>query len=250
MNQNEKEFLTFMLGHDGAGALNRAVERIPVLKSMFLPRVILSWLSTMGRVGYEGPIAHIPDSYVSLIKTENNDFTGAMTINDRLYSFENQNMLHVAASLGVALGLEIQPLDEKVKIKDLSNLGKSIDLLVKNEVIKKMKEVKKEQDSFRLVQTVEKAKSVLVKSELQKIKRSIKKPEISKIIITKSESRRLCSECGQSNFDNEQFVACLCLKGLAKSINTEVIEKGYLLSFKNNLDEDEVSTIVEILKNN
>lgn len=284
-------FLQEILGKDGAGALNRAVERIPELKSVLLPRVIVSWLSTMGKVGYDGEIPG-SNSYVSLIKSEDNGFTGALTIDNQLYSFENQDMLHVAASLGVALGLDFEPVNENIKIKELNNLGKSIDLLVKTQVVKKIKElaydvskigdftiqyggkfnptysVKQSTGAaiFENIENLEKAelaaKWLIKKEKLQQppIKervlivkdKNIKEEfENTKFSLTKNEAEKVCVECDQSNFNKDKFVGCFCLKALAKSIDTEKVENGFVLTFKRpNLDDEEISAIIDIFKGN
>lgn len=288
-------FLQEILGKDGAGALNRAVERIPELKSVLLPRVIVSWLSIMGKVGYDGEIPG-SNSYVSLIKSEDNEFTGALTIDNQLYSFENQDMLHVAASLGVALGLDFEPVNENIKIKELNNLGKSIDLLVKTQVVKKIKELSYDASKvgdftiqyggkfnptylvkhstgtviFENIENLEKAelaaKWLIKKEKLQtpirerglivrdknfKEEFENTKPTLTKLTLTKNEAERVCVECDQSNFNKDKFVGCLCLKALAKSIDTEKVANGFVLTFKRpNLDDEEISAIIDIFKGN
>lgn len=133
----DNSFLNEILGKDGASTLNKAVDRIPSLKSVVTPRAVVAWVSTVGNLGFDGELPGTPDSYFSLVKNEKNNYDGALTINNQLYTFEDADLLHISASVGVALGIDLDPIDERLKSKDLTKLGKSIDLLVKSQIIKK-----------------------------------------------------------------------------------------------------------------
>jgi hypothetical protein len=135
-------FLIEILGEDGSAALKKATTRMPILDSVVVPRAIVSWVSVVGGLGYDGNLPGHTGSYFSLIKNEKDGFDGALTIDSQLYTFENADLLHVAASVGVALGIESEPIDEQLKTKDLSKLGKSIDLLVKSQIVKQAKSQK------------------------------------------------------------------------------------------------------------
>lgn len=123
------EFLDSVLGIDGAKALKKAVDRAPVLDSVLIPRTIVAWLNTAIRLGYEGEVPGLSNSYIKLTKREN-VLDGLVTIGNTTYPFEAASLTHVAAAVGVALGVSLKPIDEMLKGTELSLLGKSIDLLV------------------------------------------------------------------------------------------------------------------------
>ena len=230
------DFLKEIFGEEGHAAMERTVERAPIFKSIIIPRAIIAWISTVNRLGYEGELPGTPNSYVSLAKNDKDTFTGALTIDGELYEFKDADMLHVAASVGVALGLEIEPINDKIKTKDLSKLGKSIDMLVKSRIVKN-------------------AKASLVKKEEEPVvETSIITPTkpISKVRyfrLSKSESEACCPECDSPQFKNNKFVGCLCLRALTKGIKTARYEDGYMLKFNmNDLDDEDVSTIISAFK--
>jgi hypothetical protein len=262
-------FLDEILGAEGSKTLDKVIEHAPMLKSVIVPRAVFAWLSTMGNLGYEGELPGMPDSYFSLSKTEENDFSGALTIQDQLYTFENANLMHVAASVGVALGIDVDPINEQLKKKDLTQLGKSVDLLVKSEIIKRIrrdqekKKLTKEQKELSGISSPPNPPKGALPPEVPKAPQTqtsmnggsipVNKPNIAlgqgnqKLKVTKNESERPCEECGGHQFNNSRFVGCLCLIELSKNVSSEVIDDGYLLKFKN-LDEDAISTLIETLK--
>jgi hypothetical protein len=140
MSQMDTLFLEKIVGSDGAKALLAAVKRAPLLKSIIIPRVIVSWLNTMGRIGYEGSLPGKDDSYIYLSKTENGKFNGALTIDDKMHTFQEAELIHVAASVGVALNINGEAISESIKNTELTKLGKSIDLMVKSTFIKSVQD--------------------------------------------------------------------------------------------------------------
>lgn len=122
------------LGTDGAQALRKAAERDPRLDQILIPRAIVGWLSFTTAHEYEGQIPGIENSYVQFQKSEDG-FSGSVTFNEGVYSFENASVYHLAASIALALGVETGPLDAKVRDAVLVKLGKSIDTLVKAQVL-------------------------------------------------------------------------------------------------------------------
>lgn len=132
-DSSSTSFLKSVLGDDGAEALRKANVRVPSLGAVLAPRTIISWLSTAVRVDYEGEIPGLENSYVNLQKSDDG-YTGEMTVGDQVVSFDNSDVLHVAATIAVALGVD-DAVDPSVKNTDISKLGKSIDLLVKARVV-------------------------------------------------------------------------------------------------------------------
>lgn len=135
---NNNKFFGHILGEAGAKALNNTAE---ILRPIVVPRTIMSWVIMMGDLGYDGPVPGTPDSYISLHKSESG-YRGAIKVEDELITFENAALAHVSATLGVSLGVELPEIDDKLKTKDLGALGKSIDLLVKSEFVRKVQEKK------------------------------------------------------------------------------------------------------------
>jgi RimJ/RimL family protein N-acetyltransferase len=125
------DFLKAVLGTDGAQALEKAADRVPLLESVLVPRTIVAWLGSAVRVQYEGEIPGIANSYFAVRKSESDHLSGIVMVGDEAHSFENESLLYVAAAVGVAIGVNGQKLDPALRGQDLSKLGKSIDLLVR-----------------------------------------------------------------------------------------------------------------------
>ena len=276
-------FLKEILGKDGYSAINRAMEKLPALKSVIIPRAIYSWVETQGKLGYEGGIPTLDISYLSLSKNENGRLDGAILIDNVMYTFQDSDPLHITASVGVALNLDVEPIDESLKSKDLTMLGKSIDLLVKTEIVKrKKKELEESEESSSSSEEsseLEKGKEAMVgapgpanepridEPDKPKTPRRqgsynprgthVQEPNIApqqgrdiskfKLKITKSESKRTCLECGLHMFERDTFVGCACLRDLSKSVKTEKYQDFFLLKSKA-LDEEAASLIIEYLK--
>jgi len=133
------KFLAAALGPDGAAALRKAVDREPQLSSILIPRTIVGWLNFTTEYDYEGEIPGIENSYVQFQKTEAG-FSGAISLEQGVYSFQNSSVYHLAAGIATALGLEPTDVDPSVRDTVLVKLGKSIDTLTKARVL--MKELK------------------------------------------------------------------------------------------------------------
>lgn len=123
-------FLRAVLGEEGASALQKASRRSQELEAAIAPRALLSWLTFAADNEYEGEIPGVEDTYMQICKTETG-FTGQVSIGDSFHSFEDESVYHVAASLAVAMGLDNEEFDPRLKDLDIARLGKSIDLLVK-----------------------------------------------------------------------------------------------------------------------
>lgn len=266
-----KAFFTEILGELGSKALDNTNE---VLKPVIVPRAILSWVTVVGNLGYDGELPGIPDSYISLHKSESGTgYSGALKIDDGLLIFgEDASLSHIAASVGVALDIQLPDLNEKLKQKDLTGLGKSIDLLIKSEFVKKNNKKKKKLekgDSAKsggagpaAAPTAPKAPTAPSAANLKpqmspKGKVIVKPPvaigqgqqgEAQKLKMTKSEASRSCSSCGNSFFTNNQFTGCSCTQSLAKITKTERNPDGYTLVFQAYLDEEVLESIVSLLK--
>lgn len=215
----EKEFLKQILGDKGYAVIEKALDKNPLLKAVVVPRSIVSWLSVMGKIGYEGEIPGIKDSFIALSKNEDG-FDGAIVIDSKLFELEKSDIFHVAASVGVALGVDLESIDSNLNSGDLSELGKNLDLLVKSNLVKS--------------------------SQVSQPKNTIKNKSIK---LTKNESKTVCEECGGNQFINNKFTGCMCISDLAKGVKTELNNDGYTLNFNMlELDDDAVSTIISVFK--
>lgn len=273
VQDNMVPFLQNILGEEASQALDRAVARIPELSSVIVPRAIISWLNLMGRFGYEGEIPGQDNSYFSIVKTENDTFTGALTIDKRLYSFENADLLHVAASFGVALGIESQPIDEELKKRDLTDLGKNIDLLVKSNLVYNFKKSSQSNitkygdfrvDNNNSKYTVKYTPTDTVIADnlehlsdavtianwcLEKSELGLEKPKNQiKVHVSMDESKRACEECGELQILDNAFVGCLCYNSLSKSVKLKKNPNSFTLIFNNDLDSEAISALISFFK--
>lgn len=129
-SQFAQSFMKSILGDDGHTAFEKMSKRAPALATLLAPRTVLSWLATASRINYEGEVPGVHNSYIALSKSEGG-FSGAIVVGSSRHVFEATDILHVAATLSYALGIQDIELDPTLRSTDISKLGKSIDLLVK-----------------------------------------------------------------------------------------------------------------------
>jgi hypothetical protein len=126
------DFLDEVLGVAGAKALRKAIDRQPSLRPLLVPRAILAWVAMASRLGFEGLVpAH--DVPVNLTKTETG-YSGRVGEE----SFDSETLYRVAARVAVAMGVDGQ-LPADTRALDLERLGKSLDALVKVNVVRELK---------------------------------------------------------------------------------------------------------------
>jgi len=124
------DFLRDVVGVEGAAALSKAVEREPSLGSALELRTIIGWVSCLDT--HEGNIPGTA-SQLQLNKSEES-YSG----NVGEYSFRNESLYHVSAAVANALELEPGKLDRALRGIVLEKLGKSLDLLIKSQLQKKV----------------------------------------------------------------------------------------------------------------
>lgn len=266
------EFLRQVLGAEGANALKKAAERAPVLDSVLIPRTIVAWLTTAIRLNYEGNVPGLDNSYIKVVKKSDESLDGLVMIGDTTYPFENSSVPHVAAAIGVALGAELKPIDEDLKEIELSQLGKSIDLLVKARICSEElaknppceecggdfagqddeghwyckahgNKVKKfDQVHGQAHEPTEPVKPQAVQKQPQVSAKELK--------LSEKESQRECQDCGGKQFKGGKLVGCMCLRDLVKTAAPEVhMSRGILMvKFKKGIDEDAFSAFIKALK--
>jgi hypothetical protein len=128
------QFLTAVLGHDGAQALQKAADRSEDLGNALVPRAILSWLGTSSRFDYEGEIPGIKNSYVCFTKSENG-FDGSIDLHGEIHSFKNASIFHLAASVATSLSIGDELLPTGIRQSEIEKLGRSCDLLAKSRIL-------------------------------------------------------------------------------------------------------------------
>lgn len=128
-------FLEAVVGVAGAEALRKAADSSSAIENAIVPRAIIAWLAVVGRVGsYEGVFPGNPDSRLEFKKNERGTFNGSVTISDKVFPFENASVLHLAATMAVALDSDISP-DPGMRDIDLARLGRSVDVLAKAQFV-------------------------------------------------------------------------------------------------------------------
>lgn len=135
MEQRAESFLIDVLGEDGARAFKKAISKEESLASVVVPRAILSWLNIAARGSYEGEIPGQSNTYLRFRKSEGPGFNGAITYGEEVYNFANANAFHVAGAMAVAIGVDSSKVSDQVRDKTIQHLGKSIDTLVKANVL-------------------------------------------------------------------------------------------------------------------
>lgn len=132
------QFLTEVLGADGANALVKATQADPRLSNIIIPRTVMGWLSFIGDFNFTGQIPGIDNSSIELNKNEDSTYSGHVTISeDCLINLDKADIYRVTSAISVALGETAVIPDESVKNLVLFKLGTSIDSLAKAQEITK-----------------------------------------------------------------------------------------------------------------
>ena len=134
MQENKKQFLTAVLGIDGAEALCKAADISKELENAIVPRAIFAWVDTVGRYSFEGAVPGIDNSYIAFTKSDKG-FSGRVNISNEMYSFSNETVFNVGGAIACVLGMEHQELSKKLRDVDVERLGKTVDLLVRAHVV-------------------------------------------------------------------------------------------------------------------
>lgn len=127
MKPSHIEFLKEVLGDDGAEALQKAIRSRPELEAVVMPRTVLAWVGTAGRLGFQG---NVPSSQVALQLTKSE---GGLSGTVDGEGFIDRPVYRVAAHVSVLIGLE--PAATGAPSLDLARLGKTIDALVKTRYV-------------------------------------------------------------------------------------------------------------------
>lgn len=246
------DFMRGVLGLEGAKALSKAAARSGALENALLPRTIVSWLELASMNGsYEGGLPGVDNSYIQFQKSEE-DFTGSIGIEGEVYTFHDSSIYHVASAVAVALGLDHEPMDSRIRPNDLARLGKTIDTLSKAHILI---------DSLRKAEapgpahspTQQLGPTIPVAPTLQTTNKKPKKsliptvPKIPSVTVTKSESEVLCSACGRAQFIAGRFTGCLCQVSLSKSVKTKPHSTGYVMEFGEDWNNESFGVLMKAM---
>ncbi len=271
MDPRKYAFLKAVLGDDGASALNKASARAPELEQALVPRAILAWLSMAGRSDFEGAVPGVDNTYLAFTKSEDR-YSGSVAVDAEVYSFERASLYHLGACVAVALGADADRLSPSLRDLDIQRLGMNIDTLVKARVaVQELRRMAKaampgaEAPGPAHAATAplgpiaatppdptQDAKGPPKKLKPQLPKAVISVPGAAKpppLKVTKSQAETVCQYCDSPQFKGDKFRGCLCLRDLEKSVTVVVLDDGYQLTFKPDLDQDSILTLIESLGN-
>jgi hypothetical protein len=226
------QFLKAVLGDDGASALQKAAERSQAIENALVPRAILAWIGIAARSEHKGKLPGLDNTFVEFRKSESG-YSGQIAVGDDVYEFTNQSLYHLAASVAVSMGVDHERVPSNIRDKDLANLGKSIDLLVKARVVTE-NYLKKAEAPGPAAPPVEAAgpleaqaptkqqgapaRPPKAKPKLPKLPKQPASVTLPKLKLSEAQLRKTCESCATSHVDKTgRFVGCLCWRALAKS---------------------------------
>jgi hypothetical protein len=241
------KFLEKILGTTGFNAMEKALSMTKVGNALFV-RTLYSWLNVLPKNGFEG---YIPGTEMPLFLVKNNEsFSGKMMVKSLPYAFENKSIDFIAALISVALG-EDGKLDSGPY--GLDKLGKSIDTLVKTEIVKSS--LAKRDPRISPAGPPAQPKGFTPPSQPQPIQEeaSIKKQEKklskkSKIFkLKKTDLVAKCSACDEPLFLKEQFNGCYCYD----KDGVELIQKNdvIMLKFNAKIESNDILELLEEIRN-
>lgn len=288
------QFLTAVLGSDGATALQKAADRSEDLGNALVPRAILSWLNAATKYDFDGAIPGVGNTFVSFSKSEKG-FTGSIDLHGENYNFKDASIFHLAAS--VATAIDVNDISTGARSSEIEKLGKSCDLLAKTRILSdalSKAEKEKQEKSYEcpgkdectdagcitrghvlekskeshhgaaskgsaasavapampLAPTTVQPEQPRITSKLPKLPGTAQPPKVSKsmtVNISKNEAERGCSMCGKTQFVENKFKGCICLRALAKSSVVNIDEYGYIVKLGDDWDRDAILTLFECI---
>lgn len=293
MQPQHIQFLTAVLGNDGAQALQKAADRSEDLGNALVPRAILSWLNAATKYDFDGAIPGVTNTYVSFSKSEKG-FSGSIDLHGENYAFKDASIFHLAAS--VATAINVNDISTGARSSEIEKLGRSVDLLAKTRILSdalSKAEKEKQEKSYEcqgkdectdvgcitrghvleknkdshggaaskgaaasavapampLPPTAVQPEQPRITAKLPKLPGSAQAPKVIKVELTKTEANKECSMCGQSQFSDDKFKGCLCLRALAKGSKVMSIEEDF---YKIDLDtsdwgKEEVLVLLECI---
>ena len=249
-------FFKAIIGDDGAGALVKAAEKSEALAGVIFPRGIISWLSFATRWPYDVEIPGIPQSNIHFKKNDYDLLDGAITVGEDSYEFENADVLHLAASVAVALGIDNVSVDPKLRKSDISGLGDNIDLLVKTRFLTLLDLQKGGHgraaeplapEAPQAPEKVKPPKSTVV-TDPGTAEGKEKKTKKKEVKVSKAQAEEVhCTVCDAPQFTNGRFTGCYCLRDLAKHSTAEIVDGGYSITFGDEWSNNDVAVFMDII---
>lgn len=258
------KFMVGVLGMEGARALQKAAQRSTDLDGVLLPRAILAWLDVAD--SHEGDLPGIPNTYLSFAKSQTG-YSGSISIGDEVFPFAEVTKMYLASAIAVSLlGSHRLDVPPSLRDHDLTNLGKSIDLLAKAHALAVTLTKAEPPGPAAAPHAQEAPTAPMAPAKASRIprppvkklgtvhvpaapKRTVKIPGLRKpsIQITKSQQDRECPGCGVKQFKAGILRGCVCFRDLVKSVKVEDSGDNLTLSFGSQWDVDAIATFLEAL---
>jgi hypothetical protein len=225
------QLLTNILGTKGVESLSSLLDN-EALASFIIPKAVVSFL-------HKSDYGDLSLQHFDSLKKTGYGYSGSIKIREIDYSFEYVTPEQVAAIVSVKLEKTLSPV---IKELDLAKLSKTIDLLVKAEL--KEPKIVPPEDKELVAKPMAPTKPTLPIPPNTTVQKA---PPVKKsLVIPEKESKKKCRICGKEQFKDKKFEGCVCVRSLAKSIETKVISKGYKLTFDNSLGDDELLTVFSL----
>ncbi len=265
------DFLKVVLGEDGYAALNKAVDRYPLLSGLLLPRTALSWIHNSGN--YKG---QLPGTKVQIqFKKSEGGYDGLVSVGETTCNFDGADVSYVASIVTTVLG-ESCKFNNKIRDCDIKNFGKSVDTLVEFKLKKNMGS----QDlpgppARQLEQTPPVQDEEPHKQPPQGDRRrlppagGVKVPDtprgtlspkvkiptvpglrsMKSLRLSESDFAVTCKLCKKDLFQKKEFVGCTCFSDLAQFASVAKSEKKYTLLLDEKWwDEDAIMTLISTIR--
>lgn len=241
MDKRTFSFLKSVLGTDGATAMRRAVAKDPRLESYLIPRTFLGW--AISKSQYEGSMPGVDDVYVQFSKSESGYNGSIGKARQPVTPFTADNEFHLVAELIQAFGFDLAPFEGSDR--SLSNLGKSVDALLKARSLTAKFE-KAAQPTQDLPGTTHLPTKPTGPEEPEKpiaTQPAMAKPKLPKspmLKVAKKDLSKSCKTCSGIMFKSEKFVGCMCWRDLAKHATTTLYSDGAVVEFSKAADRQAV----------
>jgi hypothetical protein len=216
-------FLKGVLGDLGFSVLSKAMQESEKIAQQATALSFIAWFEKVN--DWKGELPGEPGTDFYLQKSEN--VTGVLTVGDQVTHLTSNYRNELLSLFNATLDDSSQPLFT------------SIQKLVKVKIDGIEKAEAPEIEEVGKVTAASYSKSKKPKSVWRKIK----------IKMTPEEMKATCPTCMETEFKNDKFVGCICLRDLANNSETEVIKKSetFDVVFGDGWDEDAISVFLEIV---
>ena len=225
---NQELFLQAVIGPYGLKAMKSLREGSVEISQILVPRAAYSWVQAQSN--YNAEIPGVAGSVLRLKKSQNS-YSGEISIDSDVFSFQDAPLEQIAAAIIVSLG--VKSFSKTAKSIDLARLGKTIDMLVSHRQLQKYT-LPPEQPGLGGPAI---ADAPTPPAPVEDFKENKGKPEgkqegKAELELSEEESNKKCDVCGGCQVKDSKFKGCHCLRGLSKSVKTEISPKGYKLTIE------------------